>query len=145
MRDVSFSLDTVAGIDRARGDLDAALAKYTESLEIRRGLATRLGTRDDLNGLVWGVARISSVLVDLNRFGEAETLLSADESRASELEYVAARDVYILDTCAAFREVQAVLAEKSGDTGALTMSNARAVALRAIIAEITCGSGGFTL
>jgi len=43
-RGVSVSLDKVAGIEEARGDLDAALAKYEEILEIRRLLAEELGT-----------------------------------------------------------------------------------------------------
>jgi len=38
------SLNNIAGIERANGDLAAALSKYEESLEIRRRLAQELGT-----------------------------------------------------------------------------------------------------
>ena len=43
-RDVSVSLNNVAGIARARGDLAAAQAAYAEALAIRRALRERLGT-----------------------------------------------------------------------------------------------------
>jgi hypothetical protein len=38
LRDLSISLDNVAGIEHARGDVFAALAKRSESLDIRRRL-----------------------------------------------------------------------------------------------------------
>jgi exonuclease VII small subunit len=44
--DVSVSLNHVAGIERARGNLDSALARYEEGLEIRRALMAKLGTPD---------------------------------------------------------------------------------------------------
>ena len=43
-RDVSVSLNNVAGIEKERNDLDSALAKYEESLSIRRALAQELNT-----------------------------------------------------------------------------------------------------
>jgi len=39
LRDVSISLDNVGGVEKARGNLDAASAAYGESLRIRRGLS----------------------------------------------------------------------------------------------------------
>ena len=43
-RDVSVSLNNVAGIELKLGNHESALAKYTESLDIRRALAQELGT-----------------------------------------------------------------------------------------------------
>ena len=43
-RDVSISLNQVAFIEQARGDLHGALARYEEALEIARALMAELGT-----------------------------------------------------------------------------------------------------
>lgn len=49
LRDLSISLDNVAEVERARGDLGTALAKYEESLAITRGLAESLRTPESLH------------------------------------------------------------------------------------------------
>jgi tetratricopeptide (TPR) repeat protein len=63
-RDVACSLDKVAGIEHARGDLDAALAKYEDALAIRRALADELETPQSRRDLAWTLQRIGSVLAE---------------------------------------------------------------------------------
>ena len=69
-RDVSFSLDNVAGIELQLGKRDSALAKYTESLDIRRALEQELGTPESRR----------DVSVSLNKVAGIELLLGKHES-----------------------------------------------------------------
>ena len=90
LRDVSFSLNKVGDIERARGDLDGALLKYEESLVIRRRLAEELGTPESLR----------DVSVSLNRVGGIEqargnldgALSKYEESLAIQQLLLGARD-----------------------------------------------------
>jgi tetratricopeptide (TPR) repeat protein len=58
---VSVSLDNVARIEHARGDLDAALAKYEESLGIRRALAESLGTPESLRDVSVSLENVAGI------------------------------------------------------------------------------------
>ena len=61
---MSVSLNKVADIEQARGDLDSALAKYEESLAIARALADELETPESLRDLAWTLQRLGSCLLD---------------------------------------------------------------------------------
>jgi exonuclease VII small subunit len=68
-RDVNLSLERVADIEQARGDLDGALARYEEGLEIRRALMAELGTpqsRRDVSALLQIVADIEQARGNLD-------------------------------------------------------------------------------
>ena len=60
-RDVTVSLERVADIEKERGDLDAALAKYEESLEIRRALLEELGTPQARRDVDVSLGRIAGI------------------------------------------------------------------------------------
>ncbi|MFN9706238.1 MAG: tetratricopeptide repeat protein, partial [Planctomycetota bacterium] len=79
----------VARIEQARGDLDAALAKYEESLAIRRELASELGTpgsRRDVSISLVRVARIEQARGDLDAaLAKYEESLGIRRELASEL------------------------------------------------------------
>ena len=68
---MSVSLDKVAGIEQARGDLDAALAKYEESLEIRRLLAEELGTPQSDADVRWNLRKCRDISIESSQFGRA--------------------------------------------------------------------------
>ena len=75
-RDLSISLDNVAGIARARGDLDQAETAYTESLTLLRGLYEQLGTPEatrDLSISLDNVAGIAQARGDLDQAETAYT------------------------------------------------------------------------
>jgi hypothetical protein len=89
------SLNKVAGIEESRGDLDAAHAKYVESLEIRRGLAEELGTP-------WSLRDVSRSL---------DNVAGIEESRG-DLDAAHAKYVESL-------EIRRGLAEELGTPGSL--------------------------
>ena len=60
-RDVSVSLLTVAGIEEARGELDAAMAKYEESLAIHRLFAKELGTPESLRDVSVSLRTVAGI------------------------------------------------------------------------------------
>ena len=75
-RDVSTSLHRVAGIEQARGDLDAALAKYEESLEIRRRLMEEFGEAlpQWKSEFRWSLNRCRDVAIEAGAFDRAYEL-----------------------------------------------------------------------
>ena len=58
---MSVTLDSVAVIKQARGDLDGALARYEEGLEIRRALMAELGTPQSRRDLSWSLYQVASL------------------------------------------------------------------------------------
>jgi tetratricopeptide (TPR) repeat protein len=60
-RDVSISLERVADIEEARGDLDGALARYKEGLEIRRALMAEFGTPNCRLNLSVSLEKVASI------------------------------------------------------------------------------------
>jgi tetratricopeptide (TPR) repeat protein len=79
----------VAGIEQARGDLDAALAKHEESLAIRRELAEELGTpesRSDVAASLYEVAGIEQARGDLDAaLAKYDKVLAITRELAEEL------------------------------------------------------------
>jgi len=129
----------VAGIEEARGDLDAALAKYEESLEITRDLLEASGHLSDLNGLVWSTHLVAGCLIACERVAEATSLLNENSDYAARLEAECGNDVNNLDTCAAYRETQGRAALAIGDSTAGNVFTAHGASLRARIERITRG------
>ncbi len=138
---MSISLNKVAGIEEARGDLDAALAKYEESLEIRRALAEALGIPGDQNEYVWSVHLMASCLVDLSRPGEALAMLAEASDAAAKFESSCGDDLNMLDTCAAFRETYAKASAALGRADEAQRRSEHGAAVRARIAALK-NSGG---
>lgn len=67
-RTVSRTLESVASIEEARGDLDSAITHYKESLEIERALAAEFSTpesRDHLSAYLTQVACLEETHGDL--------------------------------------------------------------------------------
>ena len=60
-RDVSISLNQVADIEQARGDLDGALARYEEGLELFRGLMAELGTPDSRRDVSISLDKVAGI------------------------------------------------------------------------------------
>jgi tetratricopeptide (TPR) repeat protein len=54
-------LDRIADIERERGDVDAALAKYQEALEIARSLAELLGDTQSRRDVILSLERIAAI------------------------------------------------------------------------------------
>jgi len=104
---VSVSLNKVAGIEEARGDLDAAYAKYEESVGISRGLSEELRTPGSQNDHLCSVCLAASCLVDLSRLEESLAILTEASDAAIEFESACDDDLDFLDTCAAFHETYA--------------------------------------
>jgi tetratricopeptide (TPR) repeat protein len=77
---LSLSLNNVADIEKARGDLDAALSKYEESLSIRRALADELGTPQSRRHVL---ISLSSVAEIEQARGDLEASLSKYEESLS--------------------------------------------------------------
>jgi tetratricopeptide (TPR) repeat protein len=79
----------VAGIEQARGDLDAAMAKYEESLAIRRELAEELGTpqsRSDVAASLYEVAGNEQARGDLDAaLAKYDKVLAITRELAEEL------------------------------------------------------------
>jgi exonuclease VII small subunit len=85
---VSFALNIVAGIEKQRGNLDAALAKYQESLEIRRALESELGTPgsrrdvslslDNVAGIERGRGNLDAALASYEEALEVRRELAAE-------------------------------------------------------------------
>jgi tetratricopeptide (TPR) repeat protein len=68
---VSVSLDKVAGLEEARGDLDSALSKYEESLSIRRALADELDTPDNNCDVAFSLDNVAGILQAKGDLGAA--------------------------------------------------------------------------
>ena len=60
-RDVSLSLERVADIERERGDLDGALARYEEGLEIALALLAELGTPESRRDVSLSLERVADI------------------------------------------------------------------------------------
>jgi hypothetical protein len=143
-RDVSYSLDMVAGIEHARGDLDAALAKYLESLEIARQLyAPCTAERDPeaCNDLVWSVHLTGTCLIALHRPVEALELLHTHAADAARLEAECGDHPNHLDSCAAFWETFAAGWSAAGDAAEAATHATRATGIRARITALKNSTG----
>ena len=75
LRDLSISLDNVAGIQQQRGQLDEALAAYTESLTLRRRIRTTYGdTPESLRDLSISLDKVAGIQ---QRRGQLDEALAA--------------------------------------------------------------------
>jgi exonuclease VII small subunit len=128
---VSISLNNVADIEHARGDLDAALAKYEESLRIARALSESLGTRDAVNEVIWIAQLAAGVELALERPGGA--IVRLDSLVDLALSLASSRDRNHLDSAAAYWERRVELLELLEWNDEAADSRARAAALRARI------------
>jgi hypothetical protein len=75
-RDLSVSLNRVAEVALARGELGEAAAGFGESLGLRRGLHERLGTPESARDLSVSLDRVARVALARGEFGKAEELLA---------------------------------------------------------------------
>jgi hypothetical protein len=107
LRDVSVSLHKVAGIEEARGDLDAAHAKYMESLEIDRGHAEELGTPESRRDVSVSVDKVAGI-------EEARGDLDAAHAKYAESLEIARRLAEELGTPRSLRSVSASLHKVAG-------------------------------
>ncbi|MGI9002283.1 MAG: tetratricopeptide repeat protein [Pseudonocardia sp.] len=74
LRDLSVSLDNVAGVQQARGNLDAALTGYTESLDLARRIHTTYGdTPEALRDLSVSHQYVARVQEERGELGAALT------------------------------------------------------------------------
>ena len=72
LRDLSFSLNKVADIDKTLGRYEAALTGYNESLQIRRELKAQLGTTPEvLQDLSIALERLADCEVSLQHHDKA--------------------------------------------------------------------------
>jgi exonuclease VII small subunit len=123
----------VADIEVSRGELDAALAKYGESLGIARGLAESLGTHDEVNGVIWTAQLAAGVELALARPSAAIVRLESLTDLATSLE--SSSDPNHLDTAAAYWERRVEVLEALQWHVEAAESRARAAALRARIGD----------
>ena len=78
LRDLSISLDKVAGIQEQRGQLDDALTAYTESLDLRRRIRTDYGdTPQSLRDLSISLNNVAGIQKQRGQLDDSEE--SADE------------------------------------------------------------------
>jgi hypothetical protein len=129
----------VAGIEESRGDLDAAHAKYVESLEIARRLAEELGTLEIQNDHLWSVHLTGSCLVLLSRLEEALSMLAGASDAAAQFESSCGDHLNMLDTCAAFHETFAMASAALGRTDEAQRRSEHGAAIRARIAALKDG------
>ena len=132
---MSVSLARVAGIEQARGDLDGALARFEEVLEIADQLFVDEETPGALNNLVWYAQLCAGIEVSLSRADAALVRLEFFLEQACLLESI--MNVGILDTAATYweRRVDALVA--LGRSSESDESRIRALALRTRIADST--------
>jgi exonuclease VII small subunit len=76
LRDVSFSLVSIGGIEQAEGNLDTARTLYAESLEISRKLAEQLNTPESLRDVSISLDRIGDIEKAEGNLDSARTLYS---------------------------------------------------------------------
>ena len=139
-RDLSVSLNNVAGIEQARGDLDGALEKYEESLAIAQRLFEHDVTPATQNGALWTAHLTASCLVGLSRLGEALAMLDGVSSTAAELELACDDHLNMLDTCAAFHETYAKASAALGRANEAQRRSEHGAAIRARIAALKGGT-----
>ena len=135
-RDVTVSLDNVAGIEQARGDLGGALLKYTESLEIRRALADELGTVYEFNQVAWTLCLTARIRLQRDASGDRERSLAVIHDAhqlAVALSDEAQLDTNILDTAATVWEVTAECLLALGRADEAEVARAKAHAIRSRI------------
>ena len=129
----------MARIEHARGELDAALAKYQESLEIRRQLyAQRTAEHDPeaCNGVVWSAHLTGTCLIAMHRPVEALELLHTHAADAAKLEAECGDHPNHLDSCAAFWETFAAGWSAAGDAAEAATHATRATGIRARITAL---------
>jgi exonuclease VII small subunit len=97
-RDLSVSLNNIAGLEEANGDLAAALSKYEESLAIARRLAQELGTPESHRDVIVGLDNIA-------RIDEANGDLAAALPKYEESLAIARRLAQELGTPESHRDV----------------------------------------
>ena len=74
LRDLSISLDNVAGIQEQRGQLDDALTAYTESLDLRRRIRTDYGdTPQSLRDLTVSLDNVAGIQKQRGQLDDALT------------------------------------------------------------------------
>jgi tetratricopeptide (TPR) repeat protein len=129
-----ISLECIASIEQARGDLDGALAHYEESLEIQRRRSEELATPDSLHDLVSSTQLCAGIEVSLSRAGAALVRLESLVAQVCLLE--SASDVNTLDTVAAYWERRTEALDALGWASEAVESRARALAIRTRIAEM---------
>jgi hypothetical protein len=134
LRDVSESLVNVGNILRSRGDTSGALERYEESLVFRRQSLADKETPEVLNGLVWIEQLCAGIEVSLSRAGAALVRLESLVEQAGLLE--STTEAGILDTAATYWERRTEALEALGWASEAAESRARALALRARIAQM---------
>ena len=139
-RDLSVSLNNVAGIEQARGDLDGALEKYEESLAIAQRFLEHDVTPETQNGSLWTAHLTASCVVGLSRLCEALAMLDGVSSTAAELELACDDDLNMLDTCAAFYETYANASAALGRANEAQRRSERGAAIRARITALKGGT-----
>ena len=116
-RDLSVSLNNVAGAALRRGDLAAAERLYGESLEVRRGLASELGTPEARRDLSIAYERIAALREEQ---GEPAAALAAWRQALTISEALASEfpgDVELLTTPVVHLVRMAVLRADDGEPG----------------------------
>ena len=73
-RNLSISLERIAKVEQARGDIDSALAHYEEGLEISRALMAELGTPQSRREVGVSLNQIGSIKEALSDYASAGAL-----------------------------------------------------------------------
>jgi hypothetical protein len=133
-------LVSIADIEVSRGDVDAALVKYQEALEIRRSLAKALGNPQSLHDLRYSqndFVRATRLIAERDLAGghteSALARLDAVRDLAEEMGQV--EDPIILDTAAAFFELRARVLEALQQPALAAADRERAKSIRDRIAK----------
>jgi tetratricopeptide (TPR) repeat protein len=135
-RDVSVSLDNVAGIELARGRHDAALTLYQESLRLARTLAAELGTPEARRDVSISLNNVAGIELARGRHDAALTLyqesLGLARTLAAELGTPEARR----DVSVSLDNVARIELARGRHDAALTLFNECVDIFRTLAAEL---------
>ena len=112
MRDVSFSLGRIGGIEQGQGNLDCARTLYSESLEISRKLAKQMNKPSYIHEKIWVLQQLAHVQILLEENQTAFNLLKENESDVEQFKSKYSSYANILDNLAAYWERRTEVEEK---------------------------------